>query len=325
MIPSSPQPTKGGQTNANGANHTASGGFGNPTPEAVTAQPESTGAFFKGWAKPGPPAPGEVAGGSAAASPYQPAEEGETLDAISGHFRLFQLRTGHRFSTDDVLTAWYGTSWCPSARTALDLGSGIGSVGMIAAWRLSGARFVTIEAQEESVRLARKSARYNGIEGRYEIRLGDFRDRTLLGENEFFDLILASPPYFPQGTGVEGDHPQKIACRFELRGDISDYCAVGSRHLASGGFMACVFPTEQLERANAAAKQAGLTIVRRRPVALREGSEPLLSLLGMIRSDHLPAWFRDQTWVEPALVIRQADGRVHPEYSAVKLAIGFPP
>jgi len=30
----------------------------------------------------------------------------ESLDAISGHFRLFQLKRGHRFSTDDVLTAW---------------------------------------------------------------------------------------------------------------------------------------------------------------------------------------------------------------------------
>ena len=53
----------------------------------------------------------------------------ETLDYISGHFRLFQLRDGHRFSTDDVLTAWYGTSMVPvRARTVLDLGSGIGSV-----------------------------------------------------------------------------------------------------------------------------------------------------------------------------------------------------
>src|SRR6266571_1602688 len=119
--------------------------------------------FFKGWAKPGPVPPGAISGLPAA-------EPGETLDAISGHFRIFQLEKGHRFSTDDVLTAWYGTSWCPSARTALDLGSGIGSVGMIAAWRLPGARFVTVEAQSESVALARKSAKYNGLEDRYEIR-----------------------------------------------------------------------------------------------------------------------------------------------------------
>ena len=70
----------------------------------------------------------------------------ETLDAISGHFRIFQLRRGHRFSTDDVLTAWYGTTWAPSPSSVLDLGSGIGSVATIAAWRLPGARLVTIEA-----------------------------------------------------------------------------------------------------------------------------------------------------------------------------------
>jgi tRNA1Val (adenine37-N6)-methyltransferase len=110
---------------------------------------------FKGWAKPGPIPPG------AASEPE--ASDTETLDAISGHFRICQLRKGHRFSTDDVLTAWYGTSWAPSVTRALDLGSGIGSVGMIAAWRLPGARFVTIEAQEDSVRLARKSAAYNGL------------------------------------------------------------------------------------------------------------------------------------------------------------------
>lgn len=252
-------------------------------------------------------------------------DENETLDAISGHFRLFQLRDGHRFSTDDVLTAWYGTSWCPTAQTALDLGSGIGSVGMIAAWRLPGARFVTVEAQDESVHLAKKSARYNGLEPRYEIRHGDFRDPSLIRAEEKFDLVLGSPPYFPAGTGIEGDHPQKIACRFELRGDIADYCAVATAHLALGGFFACVFPTAQLERVESAAEKVGLTIVRRRPVALKEGEEPLISLFGMCVAEHLPAGFRNQTWNEPTLIIRRKDGSVHPEYAAVKLAIGFPP
>src|SRR5580765_5295667 len=105
----------------------------------------------------------------------------ETLDAISGHFRIFQLRNGHRFSTDDVLTAWYGTTWAPSPLRVLDLGSGIGSIGMMAAWRLPGARLVTIEAQEESVRLGRKSAAYNGLIDRYEIRHADFRSEDALG------------------------------------------------------------------------------------------------------------------------------------------------
>jgi tRNA1(Val) A37 N6-methylase TrmN6 len=274
---------------------------------------------FKGWAKPGIVPPGLNSGVTL--------EPHETLDAISGYFRLFQLRDGHRFSTDDILTAWYGTSWCPSARTALDLGSGIGTVGMICAWRLNGANFVTIEAQSESVALAKKSARYNGIENRYEIRHGDFRDETVLRADEKFDLITGSPPYFPPGAGVESEHPQKLACRFELRGTIADYCAVAAKHLASGGFFACVFPHEpaQLARVEVAAKNARLVIVRKRPVVFREGDPPLIALFGLMRADDLPEWFREQTWIEPDLIIRTRDGKIHPEYSAVKLAIGFPP
>ncbi|HTI98538.1 MAG TPA: methyltransferase [Dongiaceae bacterium] len=277
--------------------------------------------FFKGWAKPGPIPPGAQTG-------LPPVEAGETLDAISGHFRLFQLAKGHRFSTDDVLTAWYGTSWAPTAQTVLDLGSGLGTVGMIAAWRLPGARFVTVEAQPDSVRLARKSCAWNGLEARYEIREGDFRDPGVLPPDEHFDLVLGSPPYFPPGSGVEGDHPQKVACRFELRGTVADYCTTAAAHLARGGLFACVFPIapeDQEARVRTGAAAAGLVIVRRRPVVLREGERPLLGLFAMMRSADLPEALRTRTWSEPPLIIRTPEGAVHPEYAAVKLAFGFPP
>jgi tRNA1(Val) A37 N6-methylase TrmN6 len=295
---------------------------------------------FKGWAKPGPIPPGLGAPvsdpvrnpsslhhvGSETGDPLTIAPH-ETLDAISGHFRVFQLSDGHRFSTDDILTAWYGTTWCPTARRVLDLGSGIGTVGLICAWRLPGANLVTIEAQSESVALARKSARYNGIEDRYEIREGDFRSAELLPAAQTFELITGSPPYFPPDAGVKSEHPQKLACRFELRGTIADYCAVASKHLAPGGFFACVFPHEPAQRARveAAAQQSGLVLVRKRPVVFREGDPALVALFGLMRAVDLPEWFRAQTWTEPDLIIRTREGKIHPEYSAVKLAIGFPP
>ena len=210
----------------------------------------------------------------------------------------------------------------------LDLGSGLGTVGMIAAWRLPGARFVTVEAQADSARLARKSAAWNGLAERYEIRAGDFRDAGVLRAEEKFDLVLGSPPYFPPGSGVASEHPQKLACRFELRGTVADYCAVAARHLERGGVFACVFPIapdEQAARVRAGASAAGLVIVRRRPVVLREGERPLLGLFILMRAEDLPEAMRARTWTEPPLLIRAADGTVHPEYAAVKLAFGFPP
>ena len=34
-----------------------------------------------------------------------PAED-ESLDQLTGEWSVFQLKKGHRFSTDDVVTAW---------------------------------------------------------------------------------------------------------------------------------------------------------------------------------------------------------------------------
>ncbi|MDF1658897.1 MAG: methyltransferase [Verrucomicrobiales bacterium] len=277
---------------------------------------------FRGYAIPGDPVPGDIE------HPELVVEDGETLDVLCGHLRIFQLKKGHRYSTDDILTAWYGTSWCPSARSMLDLGSGIGTVAMTAAWRLPKVSVVTVEAQEESIRLAKKSVRWNGFDDRFDIRQGDLRDKSVLNPEERFDLVLGSPPYFPLGTGVEGDHPQKVACRFEVRGTIADYCESAAAHLETGGVFACVFPVnppEQEERVRAAAEAAGLTIVRQRPIVLREPEPALLGVFILMRKADLPESMHAQTWHEPPLVIRQEDGSIHPEYAAVKLSFGFPP
>ena len=68
-----------------------------------------------------------------------------------------------------------------------------------------------------------------------------------------------------------------------------------------------------------------MTIVRRRPVVFREGEPPFVGLFLMMCATDLPVGSRDRTWLEPPLIIRAADGSVHPEYAAVKLAVGFPP
>ena len=113
-----------------------------------------------------------------------------------------------------------------------------------------------------------------------------------------------------------------------MRGSIADYCAAASRHLERGGLFACVFPVTpdaQHQRVKESAAAAGLTIVRCRPVILREGDGPLLGLFAMSLSSDLPAAMRAQTWTEPPLTIRTRQGLVHPEYAAVKLSFGFPP
>lgn len=267
---------------------------------------------YRGWRRPGPHPPGGI----------EP-EPGQTLDFLCGRYRIFQYAKGHRYSTDDVVTAWYGTAHTPRVDRACDLGSGIGSVALISAWRLPGATFCTVEAQEMSIALARKSVRYNGLESRFTLYHGDLRDESILANEQPFDLVTGSPPYWPPGTATEAEHPQAIPARIEIRGSVADYAQAAARILAPGGLFAFVFPTVQLDRALEAVTNAGLTLIRRRDIVFREGEPPVITLFAASRAEDIPATY--QAFVEPPLTIRTRDGGVEPEYSAVRLSFGFPP
>jgi tRNA1(Val) A37 N6-methylase TrmN6 len=266
---------------------------------------------YRGWRRPGPVPPAGVE-----------LEEGETLDYICGDFRIFQYENGHRYSTDDVLTAWYATTCAPRVERAADLGSGIGSVALIVAWRLPGARMCTVEAQAISLRLARKTMRYNGIDARVTIYEGDLRDASILANEAPFDLVTGSPPYFPPGTAAHPAHPQAVPARNEVRGSIAGYAEAAARILAPGGVFVFVLPTLQADRAVASLEENGLALLRRRDVIFKEGREPLISLFCAMRREDFPP--RD-AFVEPPLTIRGADGGVTEEYAVVRMSFGFPP
>ena len=274
-------------------------------------------ATFKGWTRPGPRPPGGM----------EP-EEGETLDYICGHYRLFQYAKGHRFSTDDILTAWYGSTWCPRPGRVADLGSGIGSVATAVAWRCPGARIHTVEAQAISARLARKSIVYNGLQDRYTIHEGDLREEGPLRDEAPFDLVLGSPPYWPQGTRMEAAHPQAIPARLEVRGDIGDYAKAAARILAPGGIFACVFPLDQVGRAEAAYREADLLLMRRQDVIFKEGNPYGIGLFAGCLKGDLPEGFDLAAGfpvAAPPILIRRRDGSVDPSIAMVRLAMGQPP
>ena len=108
-----------------------------------------------------------------------------------------------------------------------------------------------------------------------------------------------------------------------MRGTVADYAKTAARILSAGGVFAFVFPTLQTDRALAAVTDAGLKLIRRRDVVFKEGEPPLITLFAASRSADIPPTY--EAWIEPPLVIRMRDGAISPEYSAVRLSIGFPP
>jgi tRNA1(Val) A37 N6-methylase TrmN6 len=244
------------------------------------------------------------------------AELGEemTLDGLTRDYRIFQRRRGHRHSTDDLLTAWYAATHAPAGVTRmLDLGTGIGSVGLSLAWRFPDAALTAVEVQRVSFRLLRENVWANGVEARVTAILGDLREAVTAGE---WELVTGSPPYFDVKSGLVSADSQRAAARFELHGDVRDYCNAARRALAPGGRFVFCFPTAQRARAEAACEGAELSIVSSRDVIPKEGLPALFSLFACSLENAAHA-------VEAPFVVRDREGRHTAEMSAARAIFGM--
>ena len=233
-----------------------------------------------------------------------------TLDQIVGPWHVYQLRRGHRFSTDDLLVAWAAISAQPGARRLLDIGAGIGSVGLMTLYAMPpDAHLTMVEVQERSHRLARASVRRNGLTGRVTAIHQDLRQYAPPGGGERFELVTGSPPYIPIDKGISSPHPQRAGARMELRGDVFDYCRAAARAMAEGGRF-CLCHAAADERPEAAIRAAGLALLRRQDVVFRRGRAPTIAL-------YTCAWSGTRADAPP-LVVREADGRWTAAYLALR-------
>jgi len=249
------------------------------------------------------------------------AELGEpiTVDGLTATFRIFQRKKGHRHSTDDLLTAWYALEKSPPVTRALDLGTGIGTVGLLVlAGMPEGMRLTCIEAQDVSYRFLRENLRANDVEARVDALHGDLRELAL---DQRFPLVTGSPPYFDVAAGIVPADSQKAHARFELRGDVSDYASAARRHLESDGLFVLCFPWPQKARALAALHGEGFAVAHR-DVIPRTGLAPLFSLFACTLA---PAGAPAPDVEEPPFVVRHEDGSHTQAMHDVRARFGWPP
>jgi tRNA1(Val) A37 N6-methylase TrmN6 len=238
------------------------------------------------------------------------ADDGVTLDRLAGEWWIYQLERGHRYATDDVLTAWTAVQARPEARRVLDLGSGVGSIGLMVLMHLApDAALTSLEVQAESVALLRRTVAHNGLGARVTVRHADLRAPAALDPGAPFDLVTANPPYLPVGTALRSPHPQRAAARLELHGDVFDYCRVAAAALAPGGRF-CFCHSAADPRPDRAIAAAGLTLIARQEIVARAGRRPLIAVFtcaaGGARRD------------PPPLEVRGPDGARTEAYRAVR-------
>jgi tRNA1Val (adenine37-N6)-methyltransferase len=245
-------------------------------------------------------------------------DEPITLDKLIGTWTVHQLERGHRFSTDDLVTAWRAARAAPGARRLLDLGCGIGSVGLSTLYQFPpDATLVGVEAQEVSVGLLRRTLAENGLTDRVRVVLGDLRDPEVLPAGSTFELVTGSPPYVPVGRGLQSAHPQRAHARIELRGSVFDYCAAARRYMAPGARFAFVMAAQD-PRTEAAPLAHDLVVVERWDYVFARRREPHIATLVCARREDVS----DVPRVTGRLVIRGPDGEWTDEYQAFRKEMG---
>ncbi len=240
------------------------------------------------------------------ARPDDPNEE--TLDRLAGDWWIWQLRRGHRYSTDDVLLAWTGLQAKPDASRVLDLGAGVGSVGLMSLLRLGAeATLTSVEVQEVSAALLRKTVEHNALSARVTVVRQDLREFT--ASPEPYDLILANPPYLPPGNALRSPHPQRAAARMELHGDVFDYCRVAASQLAESGRF-CLSHGANDPRPEQAIAESGLKLLARREILFHADQKPTIAIFVCGRTGAK----------EPsqAIVVRDGNGNRTDEYTQVR-------
>jgi tRNA1Val (adenine37-N6)-methyltransferase len=269
-----------------------------------------------GWRAPGPPPAAPV-------DPRLGPHEGEDLCFLAGDWRILQRIAGHRWSLDDLVTAWVATAVVAGRppRRFVDLGCGIGTVLMLVAWRFPAASGLGIEAQAMSVDLARRSLAWNGAQERCALRLDDFRDVVRTLAPTYADLVTGTPPYLTPGHATASHRPQCGPCHFEERGGIEAYSDAAAALLAPAGRFVVCAAAFQHARTLVALDAAGLVLERHVRVIPRAGKAPLFGVYVARRADAEEAATRA---VPDELVVRSADGHWTAAFTVVREAMGMP-
>src|SRR4051794_32661397 len=102
----------------------------------------------------------------------------ETLDSVfGGEIKLWQHRSGYRFSLDSVLLAYF-----VSIRTddsVMDLGTGNGVIPMMLAYLYPSISIDALEVQPSMARRAQRNAGFNRFDDRITITCLDLKNVSL--------------------------------------------------------------------------------------------------------------------------------------------------
>jgi tRNA1(Val) A37 N6-methylase TrmN6 len=225
----------------------------------------------------------------------------DTLDAIRGlGLTLRQKRTGHRVGLDAVLLA----AACGPARRIVDVGAGVGAVGLALARRYPGAEVDLVEIDAETAALAVENTQNNGLQARVCVAdvLSPAARRAAGLADAAADLVATNPPFLIAAAARVSPDPARARAHALIGEDgLGEWLRACLSLLAPGGRFAMIHRADALPSIYAALG-ARLGDVAVRPVYPRAGADAIRLLVTGVKGSRAPSR------LAPGLILHEADG-----------------
>ena len=240
-----------------------------------------------------------------------------TQDAfLGGRLSLYQPKSGYRAGLDAVLLASSLDADKASGSTLLDVGAGVGAVGLCAAARVPGIDVILLEREQALVTLAQANIEQNKLGARVTALQASVgapaAELNGIGlQPETFSHVVANPPFFATGSGTKSPSDLKSAAHtMDQSLSLDDWVRFMARMAKPGGTLAIIHKADALtELLTALSGRFGA--LRVLPVHSQEQAPAIrLIVMGKKGSKAPPALL-------PGLLLHQADGSFRPEIDAI--------
>lgn len=167
---------------------------------------------------------------------------------LRGRVKLLQPKVGFHASTDSVFLA--AAAPVKDKYKVLDVGCGVGSVGLCVLARNKTVSLTGIDIQPELIDLAHQNAVLNGIEEQSRFFHGDIQSEKLIEDNQF-NVVIMNPPYLESGTHTHS--PEKIKATSHGEGisgaSLAVWIKYAHRKLKQGGHLTIIHRADRLDDA----------------------------------------------------------------------------
>ncbi len=228
----------------------------------------------------------------------------DTLDTlIDGKLRLYQSRTGYRFSLDALLLAHFAT--VKRRDRIVDLGAGNGPIALLLSHLHPLASLTGLEVQPAMAERAKRSVAINLLDDRVAIVVGDLREIAALLAASSCDVVVSNPPFRPASSGRISPNREKQIARHEIKGDLHNFLAAAAYLLRPKGRLALIYSAERAVELLVSLRRAGVEPKRLRWVHSFAADGALLVLVEAVKGG------RSGIAVEPQIVIYRRDEPSH--------------